>query len=153
MNLKRERERERERKGGRSKLWTFPRDPLLLTCKGFSVLSTTQIPLVFNIRSKGWGRWCAKKLIKKNTWWDKFASSCLNRKAKEKKVGRSRGKFAVWQKNGTLLLFNKKGNKRKGVKNIAANQGWKAKSSILDSVVPKPKGQFRIQEAYSKKSY
>ena len=52
-----------------------------------------------------------------------IASSCLNRKAKEKKVGRSRGKFAVWQKNGTLLLFNKKGNKRKGVKNIAANQG------------------------------
>ena len=86
-------------------------------------------------------------MLPKNTWWDKCASSCLKRRAKEKNVGGSRGKFAARQKNGTLLLFNKKGNKRKEGKNIAANQGWKAKSSILDSVVPKPNGQFRIQEA------
>ena len=141
-----------ERKGGRSKLWTFPRDPQLLTCKDFSVLSTTQIPLVFNITSKGWGRWWARKQIK-NTWWDKCASLCLKRRAKEKKVGGSRGKFAARQKNGTLLLFNKKGNKRKEGKNIAASQRWEAKLSILVSVVPTPNGQLRIQRVYSKKSY
>lgn len=91
-------------------------------------------------------------MLPKNTWWDKCASSCLKRRAK-KKVGRSRGKFAVWQKNGTLLLFNKKGNKRKEGNDVAASQGWKAKLSILDLAVPKPNGQLRIQGAYSKISY